>query len=134
MTMITPSYLGETIEYSSLHACRSTLEDPTLRDKVHLLHVGSLPCLICGRQPCHAHHVRYAQHHGLSQKVSDEFVVPLCFLHHRALHDCGSERSWWQGLGTDPLPIAAQLWEMRTNRTQVTELAKTPEGSAAALP
>jgi len=27
--MITPSYLGETIEYSSLHACRSTLEDPT---------------------------------------------------------------------------------------------------------
>ena len=31
MTMITPSYLGETIEYSSLHACRSTLEDPTWR-------------------------------------------------------------------------------------------------------
>ena len=32
MTMITPSYLGETIEYSSLHACRSTLEDPTGKD------------------------------------------------------------------------------------------------------
>ena len=32
MTMITPSYLGETIEYSSLHACRSTLEDPTQED------------------------------------------------------------------------------------------------------
>ena len=32
MTMITPSYLGETIEYSSLHACRSTLEDPTARN------------------------------------------------------------------------------------------------------
>ena len=32
MTMITPSYLGETIEYSSLHACRSTLEDPTRLD------------------------------------------------------------------------------------------------------
>ena len=32
MTMITPSYLGETIEYSSLHACRSTLEDPTFTD------------------------------------------------------------------------------------------------------
>ena len=41
MTMITPSYLGETIEYSSLHACRSTLEDPTLSkahfDAVHEL-------------------------------------------------------------------------------------------------
>ena len=32
MTMITPSYLGETIEYSSLHACRSTLEDPSDAD------------------------------------------------------------------------------------------------------
>ena len=34
MTMITPSYLGETIEYSSLHACRSTLEDPTLFEAI----------------------------------------------------------------------------------------------------
>ena len=33
MTMITPSYLGETIEYSSLHACRSTLEDPRKLDE-----------------------------------------------------------------------------------------------------
>ena len=33
--MITPSYLGETIEYSSLHACRSTLEDPTLPGRSH---------------------------------------------------------------------------------------------------
>ena len=38
MTMITPSYLGETIEYSSLHACRSTLEDPTVR----LIDVGNI--------------------------------------------------------------------------------------------
>ena len=38
MTMITPSYLGETIEYSSLHACRSTLEDPTW--KIEILFVN----------------------------------------------------------------------------------------------
>ena len=37
MTMITPSYLGETIEYSSLHACRSTLEDPTWHMKASSL-------------------------------------------------------------------------------------------------
>ena len=37
MTMITPSYLGETIEYSSLHACRSTLEDPTYAESVRNL-------------------------------------------------------------------------------------------------
>ena len=35
MTMITPSYLGESIEYSSLHACRSTLEDPTAALDLH---------------------------------------------------------------------------------------------------
>ena len=49
MTMITPSYLGETIEYSSLHACRSTLEDPTslspprtiVEDPIHKPHRSS---------------------------------------------------------------------------------------------
>ena len=37
MTMITPSYLGETIEYSSLHACRSTLEDPTTEGQADII-------------------------------------------------------------------------------------------------
>ena len=41
MTMITPSYLGETIEYSSLHACRSTLEDPTDWSRLGERSVGS---------------------------------------------------------------------------------------------
>ena len=40
MTMITPSYLGETIEYSSLHACRSTLEDPTQKTNPDHHHAG----------------------------------------------------------------------------------------------
>ena len=40
MTMITPSYLGETIEYSSLHACRSTLEDPTAITTGAMLRLG----------------------------------------------------------------------------------------------
>ena len=42
MTMITPSYLGETIEYSSLHACRSTLEDPTLGLSIEVPLSGNL--------------------------------------------------------------------------------------------
>jgi hypothetical protein len=85
-----------------------------LRDKTHLLRVGSLPCLICGRQPSHAHHLRFAQPHGLSQKVSDEFVVPLCFLHHRELHAAGSERDWWHRQGLEPLSVAARLWAERS--------------------
>ena len=47
MTMITPSYLGETIEYSSLHACRSTLEDPTV-DDTHFLATGMILEEMCG--------------------------------------------------------------------------------------
>ena len=43
MTMITPSYLGETIEYSSLHACRSTLEDPTRPRARPGLALGEVP-------------------------------------------------------------------------------------------
>ena len=42
MTMITPSYLGETIEYSSLHACRSTLEDPTFHGCAGIFPVRTL--------------------------------------------------------------------------------------------
>ena len=57
MTMITPSYLGETIEYSSLHACRSTLEDPTDKDRLLTLlcqdfkHVESLDNYDVYRRP-----------------------------------------------------------------------------------
>ena len=43
MTMITPSYLGETIEYSSLHACRSTLEDPTPHAELNRPATGQAP-------------------------------------------------------------------------------------------
>ena len=42
MTMITPSYLGETIEYSSLHACRSTLEDPITSEGVGALSLRAI--------------------------------------------------------------------------------------------
>jgi len=73
--------------------------------------VGELPCLICNRQPSHAHNIKYAQRRGMSQKVSDEFVVPLCALHHKDLHRASSEKAWWEKQGHEPLAIAAGLWE-----------------------
>jgi hypothetical protein len=81
-----------------------------LRDKEHLARVRKEPCLVCGRQPSHAHHVRYAQPGAFGMKVSDEFTVPLCALHHDALHKVGSERAWWTAQGIDPLASAARLW------------------------
>jgi hypothetical protein len=81
------------------------------RDKAHLRAVSAMPCLICGQEPSHAHHLKFAQSHGLAQKVSDEFVVPLCALHHNELHRAGVERDWWRERGLDPLPVALELWQ-----------------------
>ena len=82
-----------------------------LRSKAHLRHVAHQPCLICGRVPSHAHHIRYAQKRGLGLKVSDEFAVPLCAIHHTENHTMGDERHWWEQRKIDPLAIAAVLWK-----------------------
>ena len=85
-----------------------------IRDKDHLRAVAQMPCLVCNRQPAHAHHLKFAQRRGTSQKVSDEYVVPLCALHHGDLHRASREEAWWQQHDIDPLPIALDLWTRRT--------------------
>ena len=51
-------------------------EPRRVRDRIHLKSVAKQPCLICGRRPADAHHLRYAQHRALGRKVGDEFTVP----------------------------------------------------------
>jgi hypothetical protein len=81
-----------------------------LRDKEHCKFVTTQPCVVCGRTPTEAHHIRFAQPRALGRKVSDEYTVPVCRLHHRDLHSYGDEASWWAGVGIDPLTIALELW------------------------
>jgi hypothetical protein len=81
-----------------------------LRDKEHRKLVATLPCLVCGRTPADPHHLRYAQPRALGRKVSDEFTVPVCRLHHGELHRVGDEEAWWLAAGIDPLPVALELW------------------------
>jgi hypothetical protein len=52
----------------------------------------------------------FAQPRALGRKVSDEFTVPLCNLHHREVHTRGNEESWWQEKKLSPLAIASELW------------------------
>jgi hypothetical protein len=85
-------------------------EPRRLRDKDHLRHVASQPCVLCGTVPADAHHVRFAQPKAFGRKVSDEFTISLCRAHHRELHHTGNERTWWHDMGIDPLPIARRLW------------------------
>jgi ERF superfamily len=81
-----------------------------LRDKEHRRFVAALPCLVCGRTPADPHHLRYAQPRALGSKVSDEFTVPICRLHHSELHRVGDEAQWWLEAGVDPLHVALKLW------------------------
>jgi hypothetical protein len=81
-----------------------------LRDKEHCKFVATQPRVVCGRMPAEAHHIRFAQPRALGRKVSDEYTVPVCRLHHRDLHSYGDEASWWAAVSVDPLPIALELW------------------------
>jgi hypothetical protein len=81
------------------------------RDRNHLRFVASQPCLVCGRAPSDAHHIKFAEQRAMGRKVSDRFAVPICRVHHRELHRRGNERTWWEDQGIDPLAIAATLWE-----------------------
>jgi hypothetical protein len=80
-----------------------------LRDEEHLAFVATLTCLVCARTPSQTHHLRFAQLRALGRKVSDEWVVPLCNLHHRALHDGGNEEAWWGQHRIDPVSEAERL-------------------------
>jgi hypothetical protein len=81
------------------------------RNTDHRAFVASNTCLVCGRQPADAHHIRFAQPPALGRKVSDEFTVPLCRIHHRELHMRGDEAAWWAQYPVDPLRVARELWE-----------------------
>jgi hypothetical protein len=102
-------------------------EPRRLRDKSHLRFVASHPCLVCQRQPCDAHHLRFAQPRALGLKVSDEFTVPLCRDHHRQLHQAGNEVAWWHNLNIKPLSIAKSLWAEGHSEFAVDDTTRTTE-------
>ena len=81
------------------------------RDREHLKFVAAQSCLVCGRTPSDAHHIKFAEQRAMGRKVSDKFTVPICRLHHRELHRRGNERAWWQKQGIEPLAVAAALWK-----------------------
>jgi hypothetical protein len=109
-------------------------EPRRIRDRDHVRHVMKQACLVCGRRPSDPHHLRFAQWHALGRKVSDEFTVPLCRTHHREVHRCGSEESWWQNTGLDPLAAARTLW-LETHPLLAAEAANAtaPDGDTAEL-
>ena len=88
-----------------------------IRNKEHLKFVTRQPCLVCGKRPSDAHHLRFAQARALGRKVSDEFTVPLCRAHHREIHRQGNELKWWENIKVDALAAAERLWRQTREAT-----------------
>jgi ERF superfamily len=97
-----------------------------LRDKDHRKFVLRQPCLVCGRVPSDPHHLTFTQPRALGRRASDEFIVPVCRIHHRELHGSGDEVAWWGRLNIDPLPVALRLWQQTRG-----QLTPTPAQNAA---
>jgi ERF superfamily len=117
------------------------------RNREHLRYVAQQACLICGRKQSDPHHLRYLQPRALGRKASDEFAVPLCRSHHRAVHRAGDEQAWWKAAGIDPVKIAHELWKQtRLNhpqdchsagvapRLETRSITSVPDGAREALP
>ena len=120
-------------------AVRALGKTVRLRDKDHRKFVLRQPCLVCGRVPSDPHHLTFTQPRALGRRVSDEFIVPVCRVHHRELHRSGNEAAWWQRLNIDPLPVALKLWQQTradgelfpsTEGVTQAQPAKTPDVSA----
>jgi hypothetical protein len=109
------------------------------RSREHLRFVAQQPCLLCGRKPVDPHHLRHVQLKALGRKVSDEFAVPLCRIHHRAVHRVGDEAAWWNAAGIDPVTVARTLWsrtrdgddQARPRRECSAGSDRTPQAAAA---
>jgi hypothetical protein len=101
------------------------------RNREHLRYVAQQACLVCGRKQSDPHHLRYLQPRALGRKVSDEFAVPLCRSHHRAVHRASNEQAWWKAAGIDPGKVARQLWRQTRlddpQDRQQPDLAARPE-------
>jgi hypothetical protein len=108
------------------------------RNREHLRYVAQRACLVCGRKPSDPHHLSFTQPRALGRKVSDEFAVPLCRGHHRAVHRARDERAWWRQAGIDPIKVARRLWNethgMGQRRSRGPAFPRPHEAAAASKP
>src|SRR5262245_25820740 len=103
------------------------------RSREHLRYLAQQACLVCGRKPSDPHHLGFTQPRALGRKVSDEFAVPLCRGHHRAVHRSHDERAWWKQAGIDPIKVARRLWkETRGLGRRTSQRAVVPRPRPAA--
>jgi hypothetical protein len=89
----------------------------------YLKDIRSLPCIVCGRQAEHAHHlmrVGMEGDRGMGRKNSDRWCLPLCAEHHDerfpdSIHRAfpGGEEAWLAWKQIDGRGLAVVLWSHR---------------------
>jgi hypothetical protein len=70
------------------------------------------------------------QPRALGRKASDEFAVPLCRGHHRAVHRAGNEAAWWKAAGIDPVKVARRLWRQTRRNDKREKFDPNSRGAA----
>lgn len=94
---------------------RARKKQPRERAEAHLAFIRTLPCLVTGKTPVEAAHVRYGDARygkpkvGMAEKPDDHWAVPLSPDEHRRQHSM-NERAYWQSVGIDPVLVASLLW------------------------
>jgi hypothetical protein len=77
------------------------------------------------------------QPRAMGRKVSDEFAVPLCRIHHREVHRASDEQAWWKQARIDPIEAARTLWSntrLNGGALQAAELFRPLSPGGAARP
>jgi hypothetical protein len=130
---------------SPAHDALAIVKPRRHRSKEHLRFVAKQACVVCGRKHSDPHHLSFMQPRALGRRVSDEYVVPLCRIHHRAVHRVSDEQVWWTQQGIDPVVVARSLWtstrldagsaqnDDRSDST-VRDASVTPSGAAGEVP
>jgi ERF superfamily len=118
-----PTASSKSLDSRAVRALGKTVR---MRDKDHLKFVSRQACLVCAREPSDPHHLRFTQSRALGRRVSDEFTVPLCRIHHRELHRQADEAAWWARFNIDPVPVALQLWQQTRHNAGVASAEGQP--------
>lgn len=104
-------------------------------DEQHLRWLRTLPCVITGRRPVEAAHIRFAdpsyakRETGMAEKPDDRWALPLSPALHREQH-AGSERLFWAKYGIDPCKVAAALYGVSGDDEQAEIIIRTAQDSA----
>ena len=112
---------------------------PRKHDDAHLRWIRTLPCVISGKRPVEAAHVRYADPvygkrlSGAGEKSDDRWTLPVSPELHRAQHDAGDERLFWARHGIDPLRVALALFGVTGDDEQAELILSAARAAARSL-